>query len=420
MHTGGVKRAGRAAQGVKRKSSPANAETPPPGAKNTCVITSCINPLRDSEVPANPETMTFSELMNAHTYLKSVDREFRAMQADEHVTTPEEQARALEQRLQHTPMPWDDVVARQWATEADATDNMNALRRTIVDSVRRLRSAKSPGLAFFMQQTLMKVAESASDAVRQAAETQIVVDIAGLARDHARAHAAMDALMQSDLAEGAIALQASLCEVRGPKGDEILRRRPIRQPVQPDNYVGRAWFMEMLQPPGPGDRPCVHAATNTCLAMNESIGFLRTERTNVQRPPCREFVEAWRGTTRAEPKSGPVGPCLWCILGEYERLWVAFTSSLDAQEIVPTVAFKKGDGADDFPASYFYPATNGTAQTRPTGMEMVLQRSRFHLEFVAGKQPRYAVSVHFFVPGPGWREPPGSPTTPRPSSAATL
>ena len=406
--------------GTKRRANPSHAETPPPSAKNTCVITNCINPLRDVEIPSNLESMSFEELMNIRQYLKTIDSEYERIQASEHLASPEEHAQALQDRLAHTPMPWDDVVTRLWVTEPDMVDNMNMLRKTIVESVRRLKNAKSPGLAFFMQQTLMKVSESASDAVREAAMNQVVADLSVLTRNHARAHAVMDALMKTDLSAGAIALQASLCQARGPKGDEILRRQAIYPAIQPDNYIGRAWFVAMLQPPGPNDRPCVHTATNTCLAMNESISFLRTERSNVQRPPCREFVEPWRGNARDAPKKDSAGPCLWCILGEYQRLWVAFTSSLDAPEIVPTVAFKKGDGPDDFPPSYFYPSMNGSMQTRPTGMGMILEKSRFHLEFRADKQPNYSVSVHFFVRGPGWREPRGSLTTPRPSSEATL
>lgn len=380
-----------------------------PDTKRTCILTDEINPLRPAAPPDALENLSVDQLLGLEDFLRRVDDEYRALHASPAPDAPPDDAPPLRG------LPWDDAMLRQRVAEPDADSNLQALRASILESARAVLESNAPALPFSKQDALKRLMESTSAAIREGAFRQLVADMAHIARDHSLAHAAVDFLASSKRAEATVALRRELCEVRGVGDKQILVRQALAPALRPDDYIGRRHFLAMLQPPrGAGERACVNG--ETCAAVHETRPWLRIEGSDAPRRPCREYVEPWR----TEPRTGPVGPCLWCMLRMYEMLFVAFTASLDAPPLAPGIAFKKGDGADDFPAPYFYPDGNGPGGARPTGMGNVVQARCFHLQFSAGPPAFYQVLVHFFGPRRGRCAPPGSSTAPRPSSAATL
>lgn len=389
-----------------------------PAAKKTNVMTDTPNPLQPAVQPEELETLSIDQLLSLHDALMGADEEYNALRADRRNLTPAEADAFFRELLARPPVPWGDVVAREWVSEADAASNLEALRGAIVRGVLHLLESGAPALPYRKQDTLMALMESTSAAVRAGAFRRQVADLSAVARDHERAHAAVDFLLADDQAAATVALRRAMCATAGPAGAEVLHIKPVAPPVRPDDYIGRAHFYKMLQPPRGGDRACVNA--ETCAATTESRPWLCIAGAETPREPCREYVPPWRDSAGAPARSGPAGPCLWCILRNYERLWVAFTTSVDAPPMAPGHAFKMGDGPDDFPPSYFYPAYIGAGHASPTGMGRVLNAARFHIEYVPDAPGAYRVSVHFFVPRRGWHAPRGSRSPPLPSSAATL
>ena len=385
--------------------------------KMTNVMTDQPNPLHPIVRREDLETLSVNQLLSLHDSLMEADEEYNALRADRRNMTPAEADAFFREMLARPTVPWADVIAREWVSEADAASNLEALRGAIVRGVMHMIESGAPAQPFRKHETLMSLMESTSATVRAGAFRQRIADLSSLSRDHERANAAIDFLVADDQAKATVALRRAMCVTAGAPGAEILHIKPVSPPVPPDEYIGRAHFYKMLQPPRGSERACVNG--ETCACMNESRPWLSIAGAEAPREPCREYLPPWHGASAPAP-SGPAGPCLWCILRNYERLWVAFTTSVDAPPMAPGHAFNMGDGPDDFPESYFYPAYLGTGHAYPTGMGRVIMASRFHIEYTPDGPRTYRISVHFFVPRRGWHAPRGSRSPPLPSSAATL